>query len=66
MSQEDEPHRNLNDHKIRQNNVEGISQVPDPLYRLRLSVLKDTEGTRDFPIHMFVRTFQTRYFFKFY
>jgi len=52
MSQDLEPHVNLNlEHEAA---IFQQSLVPDTLYRLRLSVLKDNNGHVDSPSQMFV------------
>jgi len=58
MSNETEPHLNLNarhNQSIHQQGSESTDNIPEPLYRLRVSVLKDGEGSKDCPIRMFVR-----------
>jgi hypothetical protein len=40
---------------LRQETTEGASLSIEPLYRMRISVLKDEEGAKDCPIRMFVR-----------
>ena len=59
MSQDREPHTDLNaahNFAMRQEAIDSLNASPEPLYRLRISVLKDGEGTRDCPIRMFVST----------
>ncbi len=59
MSQDREPHLDLNaahNRSTRQEAYDDLNTSPEPLYRLRISVLKDQEGTRDCPMRMFVRT----------
>jgi hypothetical protein len=60
MSQDREPHIDLNashNYAMLQETVDSINASPEPLYRLRISVLKDEEGTGDCPIRMFVSTY---------
>lgn len=51
MSQALEPHVNLN--QEHDDAIHQQSLIPDTLYRLRLSVLKDNEGHINCPSQMF-------------
>jgi hypothetical protein len=59
MSQDREPHQDLNvthNHGVEQESFDELNATPEPLYRLRVEVLKDEEGSRDCPLRMFVRS----------
>ena len=52
MSQDTEPHMNLN--QAHDEAVYARSLIPDTLYRLRVSVHKDDQGQRSCPSNIFV------------
>jgi hypothetical protein len=54
MSQDLEPHVNLN--RKRDNAISRQHLIPDTLYRLRLSVLRNSEGQSNCPSRVFVGT----------
>lgn len=56
MSQDLEPHLNLN--QKHDDAAFQQSLIPDTLYRLRLSVLKDNAGHVDCPSQMFASVLQ--------
>lgn len=60
MSQDREPHQDLNiahNRAVGQESFDELNTTPEPLYRLRVAVLKDQEGSRDCPLRMFVRPY---------